>query len=273
MKRGLLLSIVLFSFATLYAQSDLTFLLNKEGKVVIIPKKVNYEFDIPPYSYRSYTPSSTQRIDLKLKEFIPDIQPVRMDERPMDMQVFSAAYQPFFNVYTPMIHRMSPMALDFNETNIVAINDNFSFLTNGRQYTWPGAGGLTTINGDLVWKKNQWTLSGGAFAGKYFTPFNLSPLLTGGFNISVRYEATEKLALRGWSSYAFYRKEEKYNPHMLWNPFYNHTQVGGALEFKFNENFGIGMGVNYEYNPIRRKMNPQYLIYPIFNSRHIRIGW
>lgn len=210
---------------------------------------------------------------MKLKEFVPHIRPVRTDERPMDMQVSSAAYQPFFNVFTPMIRQVSPMALDFNEVSIVPISDDFLFLVNGRQYTWPGAGGLTTVDGELIWQKERWTLSGGAFAGKYFTPFNPSPQLTGGFNASVRYDATDRLALKAWGSYAFYGKEEKYNPHLLMNPFYNHTQVGGAFEFKVNENFGIGMGVNFEYNPVRRKMTPQYLIAPLFHSKNIHIGW
>ena len=171
-----------------------------------------------------------------------------------------------------MIREVSPMALDFNETNIVPLNDDFSFLVNGRQYTWPGAGGLTMMNGNLVWQKEQWTIGGGMFGGKYFTPFNPSPKLTGGFNMNLRYEVSNQLALKAWGSYAFYEGKEKYNPHMLWNPFFYHTQVGGAFEFKFNENFGIGMGMNFEYNPIKRKMDPQYMVYPIFQSKSITIG-
>jgi hypothetical protein len=46
----------------------------------------------------------------------------------------------------------------------------------------------------------------------------------------------------------------------------NHTGMGGAMEFMFTENIGAGMGVSYEYNPMRRRLEPQYLLYPIFRT-------
>lgn len=276
MKRGDLLTLLLILsgltlFTSIRAQTDLVLTMNKEGKIVAIPRKEHYELNIPQWSYKSYTPSSSRDIESKLREFVPDI-PATPDERPMDMQVQSAAYRPYFDVFTPMLRRVSPMALDFNETSVIPIGDNLYFLTNGRQYTWPGAGGLTEIAPSLVWKTGRFTFNAGAFGGKFYTPFNVSPALMGGVNAQVKYDATDRIALRAWGQYAVYGDEDK-NPHMLLNPFYNHTSVGGAVEFKFNENFGIGVGVNYEYNPIRRKMEPQYLIYPIFRSRNIRIGW
>ena len=59
---------------------------------------------------------------------------------------------------------------------------------------------------------------------------------------------------------------------MLRNPFFYHTQVGGAMEFKITDNFWMGAGVNYEYNPVRRKMEPQFLVYPVFKSGRFKIG-
>ena len=55
-------------------------------------------------------------------------------------------------------------------------------------------------------------------------------------------------------------------------PFFYHTQVGGAMEFKITDNFWMGAGVNYEYNPVRRKMEPQFLVYPVFKSGRFKIG-
>lgn len=273
MKRGYLLGMWLIGVICIHveAQSDLTFTMDKEGKILIIPREKHYELNLPKFSYKSYTPASTRLIESKLQEFMPG-QPLRADERPMDMQIASAAYRPYFNVFTPMLRQVSPMALDFNETSVIPLNDHFSFVVNGRQYTWPGAGGLTEITPELMWQNERWMLSVGGFAGKFYTPFNPSPALTGGAHVQARYAVTEWMALRGWGQYAAYGDEEK-NPHMLLNPFYNHTSVGGALEFNFTENFGVGFGVNYEYNPIRRKMEPQYLVYPIFRSKNIRIGW
>lgn len=273
MKRGCLLLILWMGAISLSvrAQSDLTFTMNKEGKVLIIPRQKHYELNLPKFSYKSYTPSSTRNIESKLQEFSPGA-PIKADERPMDMQISSAAYRPYFNVFTPMLRQVSPMALDFNETSVIPLNDRFAFLVNGRQYTWPGAGGFTEISPSLTWQNERWMLGVGGFAGKFYTPFNPSPSLMGGVNVQGRYAITEWMAIRAWGQYAAYGDEDK-NPHMLLNPFYNHTSVGGALEFKFTDNAGVGFGVNYEYNPMRRKMEPQYLIYPIFRSKNIRIGW
>ena len=59
----------------------------------------------------------------------------------MDMQVLSAAYRPFFNPFTPMLRRVSPMALDFQEASFTPISETTGLLTVGEQFTWPGVGG------------------------------------------------------------------------------------------------------------------------------------
>lgn len=274
MKRGcLLLGLLICTICvSLKAQSDLTVTLNKDGKILILPREKQYELNLPEFSYKSYTPASTREIEAKLQEFMPGL-PAKADERPMDMQVSSTAYMPYFNVFTPMLERVSPMALDFDETSVVRLGDRVVFLVNGRQYTWPGTGGLTRIQPELMWQNDRWMLSVGAFAGKFYTPFNPSPQLMGGVNAQVRYAITDWMAARAWGQYAAYGKKEERNPHMLMNPFYNHTSVGGAMEFRITDNFGLGFGVNYEYNPFRRKMEPQYMIYPLFQSKGIKIGW
>ncbi|MCD8268247.1 MAG: hypothetical protein LUD46_07120 [Parabacteroides sp.] len=72
------------------------------------------------------------------------------DERPMDMQVLSEAYRPFFNVYAPMIRRVSPMAFDFREDVITPISNNAAVITTGSQYSWPELGGLTCISSSVI---------------------------------------------------------------------------------------------------------------------------
>lgn len=263
MKRSIITGMLLLAAICVQAQSELVMMVNKEGRLVAVPKmKMSYELNIPKLSYKTYTPSSTFDLDEKLRSFQPDA-PRMADERPMDMQVLSAAYQPFFNVFTPMIRRVSPMAFDFNETSLVPISDNVDFLVNGHQYTWPGAGGITRVTTQLEWHKDRWTFGGGAFAARYYTPFNPSPGFMGGVNVNASYQAADWLKIRGWGQYADYGNDSR-NPHMLMNPFYNHTNVGGALEFKLNNNFGVGAGVNYEFNPRNRKMERQVLFFPVF---------
>lgn len=274
----LLIGLFLCTIA-IQAQYDLMYSVNKEGKIIALPKPGSYEIKIPETSFYSYTPASTQKIDFKLQDFMPEFQPLP-DERPMNMHVLSNAYRPFFNVYAPMLKRVSPMAFDFVEASVVPINEDFTFVTVGSQYTLPGAGGVTTINPMLSWNLDDLTITGGAFVGRYFTPFNPSPGFVGGANLQLKYDVTDWMAVRAWGQYAYYWSGDKnrsqfnelYNPHMLMNPFYNHTAVGGAFEFKINENVGIGVGVNYEYNPWRKKMDTQYLVYPVIRSGKFKIG-
>ncbi len=67
-------------------------------------------FNVPRLSYKSYTPASTRLIDEMLKAYQP-MATLKMDERPMDMQIKSAAYMPFYFEYAPMLKRQSPMPL------------------------------------------------------------------------------------------------------------------------------------------------------------------
>ena len=156
---------------------------------------------------------------------------------------------------------------------LVTDSEQVAFITSGQQYTWPGIGGLTRINTELLWTYDRFSLSGGAFGGRYFTPFNPSPQFMGGFNAMASYDVTDWMTVRGWGQYTFYDHNERNNPHMLMNPFYNHTNVGGAFEFKVNDSgFRVGVGVNYEYNPIRGKMERQFMFYPAGKIGMFRIG-
>lgn len=267
MKRGhLLIILMLIALSTqAWAQKGFTIIQNNEGKIIAIPKFENYEFNIPKFAYKSYTPASTREIENRLRDFIPET-PLTLDERPMDMQILSAAYRPFFNVFTPMLRDVSPMALDFDETTFKPINDNVDFMITGRQFTWPGMGGITEIAPQIAWHKDRWTVSGGAFAGRFFTPLNPSPGFMGGVNTQVSYEATNWLRLKAWGQYTMYDNDNKKNSFIIYSPYMNHSAVGGAMEFKITDNFGIGAGMQYEYNPMRRKMERQVLVYPIFGK-------
>lgn len=272
MIRGLIILVSWLCVTTAWGQSGFNLILNKDGKIVALPKNKSYELNIPKSAYKNFTPSGSRDIDIKLREFKPDIPYSNaLEERPMDMQISSAAYQPFFNVYTPMIMEVSPMALDFNETYIKRLNESFDLIANGVQYSWPGSGGMTMMNSGISWHNDRWSLYGGGFGGRFYTPFNRSPGIGAGGHTQVEFHATDWLNVKAWGSYAYYADEFN-NPHMLKNPFLNHTQVGGAFEFKVTDNFWIGTGINYQFNPVRHRMEPQFLLYPIFKSGGIHFG-
>lgn len=271
MKKFLLL--LLSACATLEAagQPEMTLALNKEGRIIIIPRRKTYELHIPAYSYTSYTPASTMLTDMKLREFVPESPLSSADELPMNMQTLSEAYRPFFNVYTPMLRRVSPFALDFSESSVVSLGDNWALLTTGTQSTWPALGGMTSISPNLVWSQGPWTLMGGGFAGTFYTPVNLSPGLMGGAQMELRYDASRRLAFRAWGQYAAYSGKQAQTPFLLMNPYMNKTATGGAVEFMFTKSLGVGTGINYEYNPMKRRLEPRYIFYPIIKSKDIQI--
>ncbi|MDH6356869.1 hypothetical protein [Parabacteroides sp. PF5-9] len=270
MKRYWLVVLFLCCMFVVQAQSGSTMTINHEGKDLFIPPKKIFNFHLPEPAIPTYTPSMNLRMDSMLRAYSPDIFETSVMDRPMDMRVLSGAYQPFFNVYAPMLRRVSPMAFDFHETSMVTLTERTTWLTTGQQQTWPGAGGVTTISSGMLWKTGDLTVYGGGFAGRFYTPFNSSPELFGGAELRLGYELTDWMTLRGWGTYTHYGDERK-NPHLMMNPFYYHTNVGGAAEFKINENFGLGVGVNYEYNHLQRRLEPQYLLYPVINSRNIQI--
>ena len=126
MKTVCLLFVLAFTAFEAAAQAGMTLILNKEGKIIAIPRRKTYELRIPAYSYGSYTPASRMATEMKLREFTPEAPPETPDELPMNMQTLSEAYRPFFNVYTPMLRRVAPFALDFSETSVVPLAGNWA---------------------------------------------------------------------------------------------------------------------------------------------------
>ncbi len=265
MKKGyLILWLMCMVSTTGWSQSGLTTITDKEGKIVVIPQFVSYDLNIPPLSYNTYTPANIQPGKLNLSFSDSVKYTLRMTEHPMDMQVLSGAYKPFFDIYAPMRRRVSPVAFDFEEFVISPVNENISIVTYGSQYTWPGSGGITEISSSVMWTNGRWTAGGGLAATRFYTPYNHSPGFAGSAIGHTSFQATDWLKLNAWGRYTIFNDNEKYNPALYLNPYQPHTNVGGSMEFKITEKLGVGVGIDYKYNPMRRKMEREQLFYPIF---------
>lgn len=262
------MTIILFfcsALSLLQAQNGFTYTMNKEGRIVAIPRQIELNLNIPSFNYKSYTPQTGTAIEYQLKEIKDQTEslPSIMDS-PMNMQILSAAYRPFFNPYALMLHRVNPSAFDFKEIEILPLSESLYFSVAGQKQHWIGLGGITSLQPALTWKWNKLTITGGSLVSSYATPFNLSPEYMGGLRTHISYELNDRFGIDTWGQYAVYNENEKKNPHVLMNPFYDHTNVGGAIRMKVTENFGIGAGMQYEFNPVNRKWNRQILLYPIF---------
>lgn len=243
---------------------------------------------MPEATYKSYTSVSEQNRRLQEKyaeayreytsfsrvEFIfADYSYLHDVDRPANMNVLSDAYRPFFNPYTPMLWQINPMALDYDEWLVKPIGPNTAFLVNGVQETWPALGGINIASMAASHRAGSFTVTTGGFAGRYYTPYTPNPSYWGGVNISAKYEINDWMAMRAWGSYAFFG-DNKADPFMVANPWMNRTNVGGSMEFKVSDDFGFGIGVNYQHNHFNNRMEPQFLFYPFGSAgSRVRFGF
>lgn len=263
MRKWMLLISCLSVILYIHAQNNYTYTVNKEGKIVVLPQKPDIDLSFPAYNYNSYTPPTKTAIENQLNNIVVPGAP-RVADLPFSMQILSVAYRPYFNPFISMIYRSNPFALNFREVNNLPLNENLTLRTIGVKDLWVGMGGITRLNPSMVWSNGRLSISGGTFVTSYSTPFNISPEYMGGFNAHISYELSELIGLDAWGKYAIYDSDERKNPHMLMSPFYDHTNVGGAVRFNINEKFAIGAGLQYEYNPVVKRWDRQFLLFPIF---------
>lgn len=272
----------LFRIVAQTQRTEFALYLDKEGQIKAMPKPKQFKLDIPVLDFNSYQPATTSKLDFLMMQVDADYMSTSLDERPMNMQILSLAYRPYFNVYAPMLRKVSPMAFDFIEVSATPLSEKTSFYVSGSQQTWPGLGAVNTVSTHIAHREGAFTLVGGGTAGRYFTPFNPHPGFLATANLQLIYDPTEWMRIRTWGQYAYYyATENPYNkhlvendnPHIMLNPFMPHTSVGTAMEFKLNDNVGVGVGVNYQYNHWQNRMERQVLLYPVFRSNQFKISF
>lgn len=274
----LLLFICLTGLPGMYAQSSFRMIMGEEGKLYFIPRArpSAQTLEVPEFSFsveNLYIPTAIPRSDLQ--SFNPaETQSLPVTELPMNMQVLSSAYKPFFNIYAPLYIRTNPMAFDYFEGYGYHLNPNVSFQVSGFQGTWPGNGSLNTVSGGVAWQNEKIGFWGGGFAGRYATPYEISPGVMAGVQGGVNFQATEWLKLKTWGQYTFYDEKGKDNMFLYLNHQMPQIAVGGAMEFKVNENFGFGIGIQRNYNPMRGKWENNQMFYPTYRNgnKSISIG-
>ncbi|MDR2495605.1 MAG: hypothetical protein LBD21_00535 [Tannerellaceae bacterium] len=267
-----LLCITFMLFASaVQAQLSGDIMFDKDGRPFTIPRFHDYNLNLQPSATEPLL-NADRRASVLPAAYESFSSPEALADLPLNVHVLSTAYAPFYNPYTPMMRRVSPFALDFSEARAMPLGDNMALITYGRKATLPLFGGQTDISTQLAWQHNNLTIAGGIFAGNYYTPLNPSPALMGGINLNARYQFAEKMALRGWGQYSLYGDNGAMNPWVQHGAVFNHTSLGGALEYMFNENFGLGGGVEYRFNYFKGRLEPHPVVYPIFKNGHFSIG-
>ena len=130
----------------------------------------------------------------------------------------------------------------------------------GSQYTLPGIGRMNNASLLFQYDLNQYvTFSGGMNVTKYNFAFNTGQV----FNSygTMTYRPNERLRISAFGSYA------PANPYGFFN-----TSYGATVGYDFSDRFGMEVGVQRHYDPMRRKWETIPIVVPYYKFDKFELG-
>ena len=164
-------------------------------------------------------------------------------------------YSVFSNYYVPKIN------LTDNLYNYISIN-NQSWINTSRTFTnYYGLGGMNFITGNYNTKiGNIGVFSAGIYVAKYnlYNNFNNDFGINGNFKVII----TDNISMNIFGQYPFNSLKGSVPPLSL--SLFPTTLYGGSFEFKMNENWGLMIGAENEFDVISRKWITKPFVMPLF---------
>jgi len=151
--------------------------------------------------------------------------------------------------------------LDMNMTNHFVINDLTGITTTHVQSNFIGLGGLNLVQGQYDFSLGEFgVLSAGIYAAKFniYNDFLNDGGVTGAFKIKL----SDRLNINLFGQYSITGSKIAISPFI--SPLYPHSDFGGSMEFKVNDNWGLIMGAENEYDVFLRKWVTRPFIMPVF---------
>ena len=151
--------------------------------------------------------------------------------------------------------------LDMNLTNQFMIDDMSSITTTHVQSNFIGLGGLNLVQGNYNFNvEDIIVFSPGIYAAKYniYNDF----LNDGGVNGNIKINLSENIKVNFFGQYSITGSKVAISPFI--SPLYPHSNFGSSLEFKVNNNWGVMMGAENEYDVFLRKWVTRPFIMPLF---------
>ena len=140
--------------------------------------------------------------------------------------------------------------LDMNLTNQFIINDINSITTSHIQSNLIGLGGVNLIKGSYdIRIEDLAVISPGIYAAKfniYNDFFN-----DGGVNGNIKIQVSDKIKVNFFGQYSHTSSRISISPFI--SPLYPHSNFGGSLEFKIDNNREFMMGTENEFDVFLRK--------------------
>ena len=169
-------------------------------------------------------------------------------------------YSTLLNFYQQnnSVYRFS---LDQNLTNKYIISDLYTITTSHIESNFIGLGGLNLIQANFNFKVGDMVVfSPGIYAAKfniYNDFFN-----DGGFHGNIKIQLSDRININLFGQYSITGNSVAISPFI--SPIYPHSDFGGSMEFKVNNDWGIMMGSENEYDVFLRKWVTRPFIMPLF---------
>jgi hypothetical protein len=215
---------------------------------------------------------TTQENDdsLTLKRKLFSLSNSSTSNQPVEVTIYSGI-NPEFNInqsyYSPLlnfyqqnnsVYRFLP---DQNLTNQFIISDFNSITTSHIQSNFIGLGGLNLVQANYNFKPvDNVDFSAGIYAAK-FNIYN-DFLNDGGFNGNLKFQLSDRININLFGQYSITGNHIAISPFIA--PIYPHSDFGGSMEIKVNNDWGIMMGAENEYDVFLRKWVTRPFIMPVF---------
>jgi len=176
------------------------------------------------------------------------------------LKIPESNYLPLLSLYQPD-RFTGKFLLDLNTTNHFTINDLSSITTTHIQSNFIGLGGLNLVQGQYDFHLGDF----GVFsAGIYAAKFNIYNdfLNDGGVNGVFKINLSDRLNINLFGQYSITGSKIAISPFI--SPLYPHSNFGGSLEFKVNDNWGLMLGTENEYDVFLRKWVTRPFVMPVF---------
>lgn len=187
-----------------------------------------------------------------VKEEIPEIK-AETDNPQMEIQEIklrSPFYMPYHTNPSPMFYG------DYSTGGMIAPN----LYGYGSQATLPGLGRINEAALMYRYDINDfWEIQGGVNAIKYNLPFSTGQAF--GATGAIIYRPNEKLSFRAFGAYA---PASAYGFQM--------NRYGGTIGYEFNDNWGMEVGAERRYDPMRRKWDTRPIAIPYYKFNKTKIG-
>ena len=177
-----------------------------------------------------------------------------------EFKILRSYYLPLLPAYQSNIFT-NQFLMDENLTNQFSVTDISSIITSHIQSNFIGLGGSNVIMGVYNYRMGDvGVLSAGIYAAKYniYNYFHNDAGLNGNFRLRV----SDRINVNLFGQYSITESKTNISPFI--SPLYPHSDFGGSLELKVNNNWGLLMGAENEYDVFLRKWVMRPFVMPLF---------